>query len=63
MEITKLSRDYTIRSYECDRNNQLRMITLMNIFQDMAYAQVTQMEKWMRISALIHGHPAKKNSV
>ena len=43
MEITKLSRDYTIRSYECDRNNQLRMITLMNIFQDMAYAQVTQM--------------------
>lgn len=43
MEITKFSRDYTIRSYECDRNNQLRIVTLMNIFQDMAYAQVTQM--------------------
>ena len=32
----KTSQTYTIRSYECDRNNNLRILTLLNIFQDMA---------------------------
>lgn len=36
MQISKYSKQYTIRSYECDRNNNLRILTLMNIFQDMA---------------------------
>lgn len=36
MQIKKYSGTYNIRSYECDRNNNLRILTLMNIFQDMA---------------------------
>ena len=36
MQIGKCIREYNIRSYECDRNNNLRILTLMNIFQDMA---------------------------
>lgn len=36
MKIAKLAGTYNIRSYECDRNNNLRILTLMNIFQDMA---------------------------
>ncbi len=36
MEVTKFISEYNIRSYECDRNNNLRILTLMNIFQDMA---------------------------
>lgn len=36
MQITKFVQTYDIRSYECDRNNNLRILTLMNIFQDMA---------------------------
>ena len=36
MQTTKYSKQYSIRSYECDRNNNLRILTLMNIFQDMA---------------------------
>ena len=32
----KYRKQYNIRSYECDRNNNLRILTLMNIFQDMA---------------------------
>ena len=31
----QLQKEYLIKSYECDRNNSLRLITLMNIFQDM----------------------------
>jgi len=34
--IEKFTRDYAIRSYECDRNGQLRLVTLLNIFQDAA---------------------------
>lgn len=30
------SREYAIKSYECDCNGKLRIITLMNIFQDVA---------------------------
>lgn len=36
MQTTKYQKQYNIRSYECDRNNNLRILTLMNIFQDMA---------------------------
>lgn len=36
MEVKKLEKEYLIRTYECDRNNNLRIITLMNIFQDAA---------------------------
>lgn len=43
MDITKFEQEYTVRSYECDRNNRLRVITLMNIFQDMSYAHVTKL--------------------
>ena len=32
----KFTGNYHVRSYECDRNNNLRILTLMNIFQDMA---------------------------
>ncbi len=32
----KFSKEYLIRSYECDKDGFLRMVTLMNIFQDMA---------------------------
>lgn len=33
MELKKYTKEYTIRSYECDRNNNLRIVTLMNIFR------------------------------
>lgn len=32
----KAQKDYEIRSYECDKHGNLRIITLMNIFQDIA---------------------------
>lgn len=36
MQAGKFIRDYLIRSYECDRNKTLRIVALMNIFQDIA---------------------------
>ena len=36
MSLEKSVQQYVIRSYECDRNNNLRILTLLNIFQDMA---------------------------
>lgn len=36
MIVEKYSKNYTIRSYECDCNNNLRILTLMNILQDIA---------------------------
>jgi medium-chain acyl-[acyl-carrier-protein] hydrolase len=42
MQTMKYSKTYTIRSYECDRNNHLRILTLMNIFQDMADDDATE---------------------
>lgn len=36
MSVEKYAQQYVIRSYECDRNNNLRILTLLNIFQDMA---------------------------
>ena len=32
----KYKKQYNVRSYECDRNNNLRILTLMNILQDIA---------------------------
>ncbi len=34
--LKKLEKEYLIRSYECDKNGALRLVTMMNIFQDMA---------------------------
>lgn len=36
MAIMKYKKQYNVRSYECDRNNNLRILTLMNILQDIA---------------------------
>lgn len=36
MILEKYAKQYTIRSYECDCNNNLRILTLMNILQDIA---------------------------
>ena len=36
MAVSKYEKEYEIRSYECDKNGDLRLLTLMNIFQDMA---------------------------
>lgn len=43
MELKKYAKEYLIRSYECDRNNNLRIVTLMNIFQDISDENATQM--------------------
>ncbi len=32
----KYVKDYNLRTYECDKNGYLRVVTLFNIFQDMA---------------------------
>lgn len=42
-QIEKFIRAYPIRSYECDKNGNLRLITLLNIFQDMADSHANQM--------------------
>lgn len=36
MIVEKYSKNYVVRSYECDCNNNLRILTLMNILQDIA---------------------------
>jgi len=36
MKIEKFVREYSIRSYECDKDGLLRIVALMNIFQDVA---------------------------
>ena len=41
--LKKLKKDYLIRSYECDKNGELRLITLMNIFQDIADNHIANM--------------------
>lgn len=43
MELKKYAKEYLIRSYECDSHNHLRIITLMNIFQDMADTNAEQL--------------------
>lgn len=39
----KFIKEYTIRTYECDKNSNLRILTLMNIFQDMADSHATDL--------------------
>ena len=39
----KYVKEYSLRSYECDRNKRLRLVTLMNIFQDIADEHATHM--------------------
>lgn len=36
MSMHKAEKQYIIRTYECDKNSNLRFVTLMNIFQDIA---------------------------
>lgn len=36
MTVSKFCKDYLIRSYECDKHENLRLLTLMNILQDAA---------------------------
>ena len=43
VKIEKFIREYPIRSYECDKNGQLRLITLLNIFQDAADSHANKM--------------------
>ena len=42
MEFNKLEKLYSIRSYEGDQNNRLRLVTLMNILQDAATSDATR---------------------
>ena len=37
MEVDKLTKNHVVKSYECDRESTLRIPTLMNMFQDIAY--------------------------
>lgn len=43
MKISKYSKQYGVRSYECDRNNNLRILTLMNILQDIADVNASEL--------------------
>ena len=43
MDIYKIEKEYVIRTYECDRNENLRLPTLMNIFQDIADSHASAM--------------------
>ena len=36
MQVGKFEREYSVSSYECDCKGELRIVTLMNIFQDVA---------------------------
>ena len=39
----KYVKEYQIRTYECDKNGFLRIVTLMNIFQDIADSHATDL--------------------
>lgn len=41
--VEKFEREYAIRTYECDKRGDLRLITLFNIFQDMADTHASNM--------------------
>ena len=36
VKVEKLAHRYVIKSFECDRNDTLRLLTLLNLFQDLA---------------------------
>lgn len=42
MQLNKAQKDYEIRSYECDKRGNLRLLTLMNIFQDIADSNASE---------------------
>ena len=39
----KYVKEYNLRTYECDKNSNLRIVTLFNIFQDMADSHATDL--------------------
>lgn len=43
-QVTKYEKEYVIRSYECNKNSVLRIVTLLNIFQDIADEHASKME-------------------
>lgn len=43
-QVTKYEKEYIIRSYECNINNELRIVTLLNIFQDIADEHASKMK-------------------
>lgn len=44
VQVTKHEKEYVIRSYECNKNSVLRIVTLLNIFQDIADEHASKME-------------------
>lgn len=40
----KFIKEYNIRTYECDKNRNLRILTLMNILQDMADSHASDLQ-------------------
>ncbi len=42
MTAKKAQKNYEIRSYECDKHGNLRLLTLMNIFQDIADSNASE---------------------
>ena len=43
MTISKYKKEYVIRTYECDKHENLRLLTLMNILQDSADCSADQL--------------------
>ena len=43
MSVMKYTKEYEVRSYECDKHKNLRILTLMNIFQDIADSNADKM--------------------
>lgn len=43
MTVQKYQKEYLIRSYECDKHENLRLLTLMNILQDAADSHADQL--------------------
>ena len=39
----KYVKEYNLRTYECDKNGYLRIVTLFNILQDMADSHATDL--------------------
>lgn len=52
--VYKYEKEYVIRTYECDKNSDLRLLTLMNIFQDSADGHAADMELGLEF-CLAHG--------
>lgn len=50
----KYEKSYSLRTYECDKNNNLRLLTLMNILQDIADSHATSLGLGLEF-CLAHG--------